>query len=858
VRDEFARDALAAAVLSSEPFVRPDRGPLLGEPDPKADAAPLSIREVVEEHPQGMFLTGEPGNGKGAALRWLADSAAAQALDGGGYRRAGVKVPVYVALDRLPNESLDSASGVMEAIVETFVRTCGLADDALDNGGVDRDVLEHVAREYGLVVLLDGLNRIVARSKALVSVEEAMRELQKMPSVKVIVCSRAHVGNATALPEFRLCGLESREESIGFLERLASGRGEQVGEGAARYERMMRLRMTKGQLSNPFMLWLADQTLERLSSPVTRSSLYSAYHDLVWERARGAVEGVSASAGAPTSDARRILAAHCYHTLASRHDWAHDALGLGEWTEWMDRHGGAADAERVLDALAERTELVTCTGIPENPYTLFHPTFVEFYAAEYLAWHSGKGRIAEKISEYLGHPSFDNMLVFLAAAVRPEERETLFEALLSWDTRLAAQAVAEWHDPALAARLPRDGGLLLRAGAWSAALEWLAENPDAESAGEVASELAHHRESRSGALAWFEAHPDTGPAREVAREFVRHEQTRTTALAWLWRHPDEAWAWSAVLDIIEDPAGREDMLRWFRSHPRDKWAGRVGAGLARFGETRAAVLAWLIANPGERRAGRVARELVRHDDTRGTVVEWLQTHPDAEGAGRVACELAGVEGTRWAARRWIERAPHADWAGRVASELAGHEDSRRTALAWLEAVPDAEWAGLVAWKLARDDHMRKALAVWLRISLAEESAGSVAAELADHDDTRALARKWLHNLPGAQEAGRVARQLAAYPETLGAAREWMEAHPHAEWASFVARKLASYSDGRPAVVEWLESNTAVIGTGTVASELADHMDSRGAVREVLDEHAREPWAATVLAQQYDVRVADEG
>lgn len=853
VRDEFAADALAAAVLPREPLVLPDRGPLLGEPDPVAHATPSPIREVVEGHPQGMFLTGEPGFGKGAALRWLADSAAAEALDGGGYRRAGVKVPAYVALDRLPNNDLDSADGVIRAIGETLVRTCGLATDASDGGGIYAEVLSFVARECGVVVLLDGLNRIVARSKALVSVEEAMRELQRMPNVKVIVCSRAHVGNATALPEFRLCGLESREDSIGFLESHAIVRGESEGEGAARYEEMVRLRMTKSHLSSPFMLWLADQTLERLSAPVTRSSLYSAYHDLVWERAREAVEG----ARTPTGDARKILAAHCYHTLTSRHDWAHDVLGVGDWGEWMDRNGGAAEAALVLDALAERTELVASTEIPENPYTLLHPTFIEFYAAEYLAGHLGDGCIADHVSAYLGHPSFDNTLVFLAATVPPEDRETLLTALLSWDARLAAHAVAEWHDPALAARLPRDGGLLLRAGAWSSALEWLDENPDADSAGEVASELAHHRESRAGALAWFEAHPDTGPAREVAREFVRHEQTRTTALAWLWRHPDETWAWSAVLEIIEDAAGREDMLRWFRSHPRDKWAGRVGAGLARYRETRPAVLAWLIANPGEKRAGRVARELVRHDDTRDAVVEWLQTHPGADGAGRVASELAQVEETRWAARRWLERAPEADWAGRVASELAGHEDSRRTALAWLEAVPDAEWTGLVAWKLARDDHMRKALAVWLRINLAEEDAGSVAAELADHDDTRSLARTWLRTQPGAAEAGRVARQLAAYPETREAAREWMEAHPRAEWASFVARKLASYSDGRPAVVEWLESNTFVIGTGTVASELADHMDSRGAVREVLDEHAREPWAATVLAQQYDVRMEDE-
>lgn len=484
VRDEFARDALAAAVLPSEPFVRPDRGPLLGEPDPMADAVPVPIREVVEDHPQGMFLTGEPGNGKGAVLRWLADSIAYRALDGGGYRRAGVKVPVYVALDRLPNESLDSARGVMEAIGETLVRTCGLADDGPDDGEIDREVLAYVAREYGLVVLLDGLNRIVARSKALVSVEEAMRELQKMPSVKVIVCSRAHVGNATALPEFRLCGLESREDSIGFLERQAAVRGESQGEGASRYERMVRMRMTKGHLSSPFMLWLADQTLERLSTPVTRSVLYSAFHDLAWERAQGAVERadahtsapanasagactsapVSAHTSAPTSDARKILAAHCYHTLASRHDGARELLGVGEWAEWMDRHGGAADAERVLDTLAEHTELVTRTGIPENPYTLFHPTFIEFYAAEYLAGHSDSRGVAEQVSAYLGHPSFDNMLVFLAATIRPEDREALFEALLSWDSQLAAQAVAEWHDPTLAARLPREGGLLLRAG----------------------------------------------------------------------------------------------------------------------------------------------------------------------------------------------------------------------------------------------------------------------------------------------------------------------------------------------------------------------------------------------------------
>lgn len=845
IREQFARDALAAAVLPREPLVRPDRGPLTGESDPASHATPAYLSEVVASHPQGLFLTGEPGYGKGGALRWLQDRHAAAALAGGGYRKSGVKVPVYVALDRLPNEDLDSAHGVLRAVGRALLQAAGLAEsDAAAH------VLAPVAREYGVLVLLDGLNRIVARSRALVSVEEAMRVLQRMPGVSLMVCSRANVGNATALPEFRLCGLETREESIGFLASHAESRGEPASSGAVRYEQMLRLGMTRDHLSSPFMLWLADKTLHRLSSPVTRTSLYSAYHELVWEGVREAVE----RACGPGADARGVLAAHCYHTLLSRHDWASDELGVGDWGAWMEHHGGAVLGEKVLDCLAGSSDLVTRTGIAENPYTLFHPTFVEFYAAEHLAGTLGTELRAEGLEVYLGHPSFDNMLAFLAGMVALEDREELFEALLAWDARLAARAVAEWRGSPLAARLPREGLILVRAGAWGEALRWLQDHPDAECAADVASELAHRHETRPGALAWFETHPDTGPAREVAREFVRHEETRSAALSWLWRHPQDAWAWSAVLEIVDHAAGREDMLGWFRAHAGDKWAGRVGAGLARFDDTRPSVLAWFRANPASERAGRVARELVRHDDTRDAVVEWLQANPDAEGAGRVARELACREDTRWAARRWLERSPAAEWAGRVASELAGFGDSQRTALAWLETAPGEEWAGLVAWKLARDEQLRKALGVWMRISLDEELAGSVAAELADHDDTRGMARKWLEHKPHAPQAGRVARQLTAYPETRAAARAWMEAHPHDEWASFVARKLASYEDGRPTVVGWLEANPYVIGTGTVAAELADHMDSRVAVLEVLEEHAREPWAATVLEQQYDVRV----
>jgi len=853
VHAAFVHDLPAAAILEREPLAIPAKDPAVTDtPQQPPEAAPTRVREIVREHPEGIFLTGEPGSGKTTTLRWLADRAAVEALGAGGYRNARVRVPVFVALDRIPNKRLDSAEYVIAEIERTLLSMCELPQEVAKPG----EVLACVAAEHGVLVLLDGVNSVAARSNA---VQDVMRSLRDMTTVTVVASGRTGVGNSSSLPEFELQVLNSGEERIEFLSAHAKARGESKTSGDVRYERLLDLELAKDLLANPETLWIADQVADRLAPPVTRGRLYTAYWEMTrddaWgeptEFGRGAPPGAESASAIEEFD---ILAAHCFHTLVSRYRWAETVLGLDQWELWMDRHGGHEEATRMLDHLADTTYLLFKTGVAENPFAFAHPTFVEYFAAAFLGGQLAGEPAAEQLPIYLQHPSMDNLMVFLAGMVPVVDRAALLDVLLQWDLDLAAKAVSEWPDSELAYRLPPDGRLLVEARAWKAALGWLSEHSDVRWAGGVASELADHEDTRRAALAWLESHPDTELSRQVARELSHYESARPVALAWLRNHPEDEWAWEAVLELVDTEAGRQRMLSWFEGHAEDEWAGRVASGLARHDDTRWVVLAWLGTHPEDAWAGHVARELADHDDTRQAVLAWLDAQPTAPWAGRVAWALARHSDTRYAARAWLDANPVHEWAGRVASELAGYDESRHTALSWLETDPGAEWASLVAWKLSHHDPSRRAMLGWLRINGKDDHAGRVASELADHEDTRRSACEWLERQPSARWAGRVARRLADYDDTRDVARSWLKAHPEDEWAGMVARKLATHADSRPGIVAWLRVHHRAWGASRVAAELADHDDSRPAVLAVLEEHAGELWTAKVLADHYDVRL----